>query len=119
MAGATAPGNTPGNALLSGAVVLTSRAWGHEGGNDITAEFLNPGVASSPLSVAVSGNDITVRLATNATGGLSSTGSQVVAAINADPAAAQLVRASAFTRNINASQVGTGIVQPRSRCIGN
>ena len=25
-----------------GAVVLTSRAWGHEGGNDISAEFLNP-----------------------------------------------------------------------------
>ena len=25
------------------AVVLTSRAWGHEGGNDITAEFIHPG----------------------------------------------------------------------------
>ena len=28
----------PGNA-----VVLTSRAWGHEGGNDLTAEFVEPG----------------------------------------------------------------------------
>ena len=35
-AGATAQSQT---------VVLTSRAWGHEGGNDITAEFRNPGGA--------------------------------------------------------------------------
>ncbi len=29
------------------AVVLTSRAWGHEGGNDITAEFVNPACPTS------------------------------------------------------------------------
>ena len=45
MAGATLTGNTPPTALQAGAVVLTSRAWGHEGGNDITAEFRNPGRA--------------------------------------------------------------------------
>ena len=33
-----------GATAQSQAVVLTSRAWGHEGGNDITAEFVNPGV---------------------------------------------------------------------------
>ena len=37
---------TPAGARAgSRAVVLTSRAWGHEGGNDITAEFIHPGAA--------------------------------------------------------------------------
>ena len=34
-------GRSPGR---GSGLVLTSRAWGHEGGNRITAEFLNPGV---------------------------------------------------------------------------
>ena len=50
MAGATESGNTPTTALQAGAVVLTSRAWGHEGGNDISAEFRNPGVPNAPLT---------------------------------------------------------------------
>ena len=117
MAGsATQPGNTPAASLLTGAVVLTSRAWGHEGGNAITAEFLNPGQPDQPLAVSVADDrDITVRLATNSAGGLTSTGTQVVNAINADPAASRLVAANAFTRNVAAAAVGTGIVQPRSR----
>ena len=118
MAGATGPGNTPAANLQAGAVVLTSRAWGHEGGNAVSAEFLDPGpVASSPLSVSVNGTDITVRLGTNASGQLSSTGSQVVAAINAEPAAAQLVKANTFTRVNNPAIVGTGVVQPRARVL--
>ena len=68
-------------------VVLTSRAWGHEGGNDIKAQFVNPGAANSPLSVSALGNEIMVSLATNASGALSSTAADVVAAINAHPAA--------------------------------
>src|SRR5215217_3290054 len=116
MAGTALPGNTPPTAAQSGAVVLTSRAWGHEGGNEVTAELLNPGVASSPLDVTVSGKDITVRLATDAAGALSSTGAQVVDAINADAEAAQLVVANRFSRVSNSSIVpGTGIVQPRAR----
>ncbi len=68
-------------------VVLTSRAWGHEGGNDIKAAVREPGVAAnSPLTVSALGNEITVSLATNASGALSSTAAQVVAAINANPA---------------------------------
>ena len=116
MAGTALPGNTPPTAAQSGAVVLTSRAWGHEGGNEVTAELLNPGVASSPLDVTVSGKDITVRLATDAAGALSSTGAQVVDAINADAEAAQLMVANKFSRVSNSSIVpGTGIVQPRAR----
>jgi Zinc carboxypeptidase len=108
MAGTTLPGSTPPGAQQGGAVVLTSRAWGHEGGNGITAEFLDPGVADSPLSLAVMGNDISVSLATNLAGALSSTAAQVVAAINSHPGASALVVALTFRGN-----AGAGIVQPR------
>ena len=118
MAGATEPGNTPATALQAGAVVLTSRAWGHEGGNDISAEFRNPGVPNSPLTVTRTGNHIDVSLATDATGALTSTGQQVVNAINASPAS-QILVANVFTRvstNVTPPIVpGTGIVQPRAR----
>ncbi|MGH7357703.1 MAG: hypothetical protein ACREJR_02695, partial [Candidatus Rokuibacteriota bacterium] len=111
MAGTTLPGSSPsGGTAQSQAVVLTSRAWGHEGGNDITAEFVNPGVPDSPLSVAVLGNDIVVNLATNSTGALSSTASQVVAAINSHPGASALVVALTYRGN-----AGAGTVQPRAK----
>jgi Zinc carboxypeptidase/Chitobiase/beta-hexosaminidase C-terminal domain len=109
MSGLTLPGNAPQGALAqSQTVVLTSRAWGHEGGNDIRAAFVNPGTPNSPLSVTVIGKDITVNLGTNSTGALSSTAAQVVAAINADPGASALVVALTYRGN-----AGAGIVQPR------
>src|SRR5215217_4673605 len=120
MSGALPSGNTPSGATAqSQTVVLTSRAWGHEGGNDITAEFRNPGVPNSPLTVSVTGNDILVSLATNAAGALTSTGAQVVDAINANAAASRLVVANRFTRvSTNpppAPVPGAGIVQPRAK----
>ena len=117
MAGTTGPRqHARPAACRAGAVVLTSRAWGHEGGNDITAEFRNPGVPNSPLTVSVSGNDIVVSLATDAAGALSSTAAQVVAAINAHPAASPLVVAtSSRARPIRGNRPGTGIVQPRAK----
>jgi hypothetical protein len=96
--------------LQSQTVVLTSRAWGHEGGNDITAEFRTTGAANSPLTVTVSGKDITVDLGTDAAGAPSSTAAQVVQAINSSAAASQLVVAATFRGN-----TGAGIVEPRSR----
>ena len=118
MAGATQPGNTPATALQAGAVVLTSRAWGHEGGNDISAEFRNPGAPNSPLTVTRTGNHVDVSLATDAAGALTSTGQQVVDAINAS-SASQILVANVFTRvstNVTPPIVpGTGIVQPRAR----
>ena len=111
MAGTTPPGNSPqGATAQSQAVILTSRAWGHEGGNDVTAEFRNPLAASSPLSVAVSGNDILVSLGTDGAGVLTSTAAQVIAAINASPAASALVVALTYRGN-----TGSGIVQPRAK----
>ena len=89
--------------------MLFANAWGQEGGNDIQAEFLNPGAANSPLSVSVSGSRITVNLATDATGALASTAAQVRDAINANPAASALV--TAYTWN---NGTGAGIVQPRA-----
>ena len=110
MAGLTNPGNSPsGGTAQSQAVVLTSRAWGHEGGNDLTAEFVNPGVPNSALSVTFTGNDLRVSLATNALNQPTSTAVQVIAAINASPAFAKLV---ALTYRGNA---GGGVVQPRTK----
>ncbi len=115
MAGGTGSGSTPANALQAGAVVLTSRAWGHEGGNVISAEFRNPGAPNSPLIVNRNDKHVEVLLATDANGALTSTGQQVVNAINAS-AASELLVANVFTRVSNASIVpGTGIVQARAR----
>ena len=112
MQGTTNPGGTPSGGATgqSQSVVLTSRAWGHEGGNLVTAEFRNPGVGDSPLMVSVIGTDILVTLATDSTGALSSTAAQVVAAINASADAANLVKALTYRGN-----AGLGIVQPRAK----
>lgn len=84
---------------------VTSRAWGHEGGNDLHLETRNPGTPNSPLSVTVTGNDITVSLATDAAGALTSTAAQVVAAINASQPASALVTASTYRGNAGAGVV--------------
>ena len=88
------------------AVVLTSKAWGQEGGNDLTAQIVNPGANNAPLSGhASTGNAITVHAATDATGAVTSTAAQVVAAINANAAAATLVTASLYRTNTGAGVV--------------
>jgi hypothetical protein len=103
--------DTPAELLeRSQAVVLTSRAWGHEGGNDITAEFIHPGQLNAPLMVTMTGNDLLVRLGTDATGALASTAAQVVAAINANAQASAKLVAVTYRGN-----AGAGIVQPRAK----
>ncbi len=91
-------------------VTLESKTMGHQGGNLLTAQLVNPGAPDAPLSVTVSGMDLTVGLATNSTGALTSTAAQIVAAINADPAASALFRASTIRGN-----AGGGISQPGVR----
>jgi hypothetical protein len=110
MAGATLPGNPVPQGAEGTAVVLTSRAWGHEGGNDITAKFRNPGVANAQLNVDVTEKDIVVDLATDAAGALSSTAAQVVNAINKDDSARQLVVAGTYR-----GSDGAGIVAQRDK----
>ena len=97
-------GTTLSAAAAAAAVVLTSRAWGHEGGNDISVEFRNPGVANSPLSVDVLGKAMTVNLRTDATAAIASTAIEVINAINAHPGASALVKASPY-RNSPANAV--------------
>ncbi len=94
-------------------IVVESLAWGHEGGNDISVELVDPGAASQPLSVTVDGNAITVNLATNAGGARTSTAAHVVAAINAE--AGNLVRAYTYRGN-----AGNGVVWSctASECFG-
>ncbi|AQZ61622.1 carboxypeptidase B [[Actinomadura] parvosata subsp. kistnae] len=67
------------------AVVVTSNAYGSEGGNDLSVELAAPGAPDRPLRVTVSGKLITVSLATDASGTPVSTAAQVVAAVNAVP----------------------------------
>lgn len=69
-------------------------------GNDIIIEHKDPANVSQPLSISVVGNTITVSLATDIGGIITSTGSDVVNAINADINANVLV---------SAANVGTGL----------
>lgn len=93
-------------------VGIDSRAWGHEGGNDISVRFVNPGAANSPLSVAVSGSEVTVSLGTGSSGAVTSTAAQVVAAINASAAASALIQAYTYR-----GSVGNGVVAAGSAAL--
>jgi hypothetical protein len=107
-------GNSASTAAQNAAVVLSSVAMGHLGGEQLRAEFRRPGAPNAPLNVAVvggnplGGSDIVVDLATNANGEVSSTAAQVVAAINASAASA-LVTATGWATN-----AGSGVAQPRA-----
>ena len=104
------PGNQPATAQQGQAVIFTSTAWGHQGGNDTTAELRNPNAMNSPLAVTVTGKDILVSLATGAAGELTSTATDVINAVNANPAARALAKAHTYRNN-----TGTGIAQPRAK----
>lgn len=86
-------------------VVVSSKAWGHEGGNDISVEFKNPGTNNSPLKVTVDGKKIFVDLATDSSGKTTSTAAQVVSVLNTN--ASQLVSATTYRGN-----TGAGVVAP-------
>ncbi|MEO9325645.1 M14 family zinc carboxypeptidase [Nocardioides sp. C4-1] len=88
-------------------VGLDSKAWGHEGGDDLVVQVLDPGAANADLSVSVAGRTIQVVSASDATGARTSTAAQVVAAINAHPRASTLVTAYTYRGN-----AGGGVVQP-------
>ena len=68
-------------------VVLRTKAWGQDGGNDYSAQLVDPKANNAPLSVTLADKKLTVSLATNATGAITSTAAQVIAAVNASPAA--------------------------------
>lgn len=76
---------------------------GGQAGNGISVRFVDPSAASQALAVSVSGSAITVSLATDGTGAITSTAAQVAAAINANPSASALVTATP-------EGAGTGVV---------
>ena len=112
-AGFATPATCTGTTVQNAAVVLNTWKFGEDtndptqNGNQVTMQFVNPGAPSSPLSVSASGLAITVSLATDGAGALTSTAAQVVAALNADPAASAILWAATYRGN-----AGAGIVQP-------
>lgn len=74
------------------------------GGNAITVTYVVAG-ASTPLSVSVATNAITVNVATNGSSAATSTAAQVEAAVEASAAASALVTVDNATGND-----GTGVV---------
>ena len=112
-AGFATPATCTGATVQAAAVVLNTWKFGEDtsdptqNGNQVTMQFLNPGAPNSPLSVSTSGLAITVGLASDGTGALTSTAAQVVAALNADPSASSILWAATYRGN-----AGAGIVQP-------
>lgn len=78
--------------------------------NSIRIRYVDPSAFDQELGVAVSGNDITVNLATGPDpGAITSTAAEIKAAINMDAAASQLV-----TAEIAAGNTGAGVVTAMS-----
>ncbi|TLS38474.1 M14 family metallopeptidase [Pseudalkalibacillus caeni] len=86
-------------------VVITSNAYGSEGGNEIAIKLTAPEQANGDLAVKVSENNITVQLATDQEGNVTSTAAQVVNALNKE--ARDLVKATTYRGN-----AGTAVVSP-------
>src|SRR5882724_1171641 len=60
-------------------------------GNSTTIRYVDPAAANAPLSISVTGQAITVNLATDGSSVITSTSAQIAAAIAANPQAAALV----------------------------
>jgi Zinc carboxypeptidase/Chitobiase/beta-hexosaminidase C-terminal domain len=99
-------GSIGSEAAQASAVVVSSRAWGHEGGNSLSVELNDPGDPNQALAVELDGNLVEVDLATDATGAITSTAAQVVEAIN--DTVGQTVHAHTFRGN-----TGAGVVSPQ------
>ena len=86
----------PGTVQNNRRVGVDSHDFGHEGGNDISIEVIDPGTPNTELTVDVTDKHITVSLATDSTGATTSTAAQVRDAINAHAAAGSLVFAYTY-----------------------
>ena len=99
-------GSIGSDAARASAVVVSSRAWGHEGGNDLSIELNDPGDPSEELEVDRDGDLIEVDLATDATGAITSTAAAVVDEL--DDEVGQTIDAQTFRGN-----AGDGVVSPQ------
>lgn len=115
----TAPDSAPevkaalavGSVASNNGVTLTAKPYG-AAGNDITYQAIKPAANSAALSVVVTGRSIVVNLATGSTGAVTTTGTQLVAAIAANAAASALVTAVA-----TGASTGAGIVPANNRAV--
>ena len=103
-AAATAATLTLGRVADNNALLLTAPAG--LAGNQVSINLVDPAANSAALAVAVSGNAITVTLATSVAGAITSTAGDIITAIAGDADAAALVTAS----NVTGSD-GTGVVR--------
>ncbi len=106
-AAATSAALTIGTAILNDGLKLTAVKTGTEG-NAISVEVLAPTAASAELEVTVTNNKISIQLASDESGALTTTASELASAFMADPAATALVTAVALGD-------GSGDVAPVSR----
>ncbi|PAS01633.1 phage tail protein [Vibrio cholerae] len=106
-AAATSAALTIGTAILNDGLKLTAVKTGTEG-NAISVEVLAPTAASSELAVTVTNNKISIQLASDESGALTTTATELASALMADPAAKALVTAVALGD-------GSGDVAPASR----
>lgn len=106
-AAATSAALTIGTAILNDGLKLTAVKTGTEG-NAISVEVLAPTAASSELAVTVTNNKISIQLASDESGALTTTATELASALMAEPAAKALVTAVALGD-------GSGDVAPVSR----
>jgi len=84
---------TIGTAAAKTGITFTAKTAGNAG-NNITVNFVDPSENSAALAVNISGVAITVSLATDATGAITSTADDIVTAITGSTEASALVTAS-------------------------
>ncbi|MEV7006755.1 M14 family metallopeptidase [Streptosporangium sp. NPDC051022] len=82
--------------VAAGTLYVTSKAYGSEGGNDVSVALVKPDTASAPLGVTVNGKDVVVNLATDGSAAIASTARQVVDALNSNAAASALLTAATY-----------------------
>lgn len=90
-------------------VTFTSVIYGSQGVRT-SIHYRDPGAVSQSLSVSVVGNAIVINLATDANGDIITTAAEIVAAVNANPAAAAVVAASLYTADSGSADDGSGVV---------
>lgn len=108
----TAPDSAPevkarlstGSLAANTALTYTSKLYGAKG-NEISVHYKNPRANSAALAVTTFGRAITVSLATDAEGVPTTTATQIIAAIIADPKAASFV-----TVENTGTSTGAGVV---------
>ncbi|QTP60935.1 phage tail protein [Billgrantia antri] len=105
--GATAATLTLGNAPANTGILYTAVEAG-TAGNNVRVRYLDPGSASATLAVTVEGNDISIALATDVEGAVSSTAADIVTAVNGSAEASALVTAAAVE-----GSDGTGLARAR------